>query len=182
MNSRINNVPIVIAEASLSGAMAESGNVEWFIDIYCEAVDIGHLYAAPRIYSERMEWAIESIAQMTDRPLRIERGADPDYNTILPGLRQCIVYVVEHHILDRNRIEFSRDSEGNLYLLWKAETSGGVRYTVDIHVQIDFLGISMGAMTEEEAATRLRFERQGMRFYEEEGMLYLIPEDSSSSP
>ncbi|SDC27594.1 hypothetical protein SAMN02799630_00986 [Paenibacillus sp. UNCCL117] len=173
----INNVHVEIQDAILSGCLNE-GIIEWYIDIKCGSFfTVDGIEAKPRIYMENQLWDISSINEITKKSLVIEVGCEPTAKTIMPGHRLSCIYVFQHNVLYDNIIEFY-ESANALKVRWKAATKDSYDpYEINIDTIIQFLGISLGQLTKEEAEDILDFDTTGLSYCEEDGELYLLPSD-----
>ncbi|CAI6082637.1 hypothetical protein PAECIP112173_03638 [Paenibacillus sp. JJ-100] len=174
----INKTPMDIKDATLSGIMNSEGVIEWYINLECGSIQLHGHTTTPRIYLERFEWDIQFVGEITNKNIIIENGAHFSNHTILLGNRLCCLYVFEHEFLFDNQISFYlKDQE--LHVQWKAHNSNSVeeKYVIDIDTKIDFLGLNLGNIELADAKEILKFNTSGLLFYEEEGTLYLIPDE-----
>lgn len=174
-----------IRDATVSAALPQKGPLEWFVEVVARPAKFGGEAWAPRAYIERYPSKAASMDELLSSPLVIRDGAAFSRNRLFPGSRLCCLYVFEHEHLKQSEVVFEKGRGNRLKLHWTAKCA--VHFdreyddNLDLRIETDayFLGISIGAATEDQAYAALsrHFDCTGFRYHLERGQpgSYYLP-------
>jgi hypothetical protein len=171
----INDTAFTVSDATLFGVVNRSGEVGWNVEIVAQDGEFGGASVTPRLYIEKYVASARSMTGLFAGGIQIPSGADFCDHKILPGCKLCCFYLAEHDFLDDNAISFRLEA-GQLHIDRRAKRAGAMfgDIVVVAEAQLEFLGINLSGLAEDELASKLKFDRTGLSFYEDGGETFLV--------